>query len=150
MKIVSACLLGVNCTWKGYGRPNRRLVQEFKKGDVFPVCPEVFGGLTIPRKAAKLHGGAGADVLDGKARVLGRDGSDLTKEFVKGAHTTLALAKAIGASEAILKSRSPSCGCGNVWAAGCKGGLRKGDGVTAALLRRNGIKVSAAGRSRTK
>ncbi len=141
MKLVSACLLGINCNYQGKSKPNPKLLEEFKKGIIYPVCPEVIGGTGIPRPSAEIRGGAGSDVLAGKAKVINADGCDVTKSMVAGAFATLEIAKAIGAKEAILKARSPSCGCGRIYDGTFSGMQINGDGVTTALLKKNGIKV---------
>ena len=142
MKLVSACLLGVNCNFEGKNCLNAELQAEFMKGALFPVCPEVLGGLGVPRVPGEIVGGDGGDVLDGKAKVFNMDGLDITEQFLKGAYAALAIAKSVGASEALLIEKSPSCGCGKIFDGSFKGKFRVGDGVTAALLIRNGVKVT--------
>jgi uncharacterized protein YbbK (DUF523 family) len=142
MKLVSACLLGVNCNFEGRSWGNPQLQNEFAQGKLFPVCPEVFGGLSVPRVPAEIVGGDGEDVLDGRARVLNMDGKDVTAEFLKGAQTALAIAQSIGASEALLIEKSPSCGSGRIFDGTFTEKFTEGNGVTVALLRRNGIKVT--------
>jgi uncharacterized protein YbbK (DUF523 family) len=141
MKIVSACLVGINCNYKSENKLNPKIYEDFEKGGLFPVCPEVFGGQPIPRPPAEIRNGTGLDVLEGKAKVINPDGSNVTSYFVKGAFEVLKIAKTIGAKEAILKARSPSCGCGKTYDGTFSGILIKGDGVTTALLKKNGIKV---------
>ena len=82
------------------------------------------------------------DVLEGRARVVNMDGVDVTAQFLKGAEETLAIAKAVGATEALLTEKSPSCGCGQIFDGSFTDKFRVGDGVTAALLKKNGIKVT--------
>lgn len=142
MKLVSACLLGVNCNFEAKNWSRKDLLEEFAKGNLFPVCPEVLGGLTVPRVPAEIQNGDGNDVLDGKARMLNMDGVDVTSQFVKGAQEALRIAKSVGATEALLTERSPSCGCGKIFDGTFSDKLLDGDGVTAALLKRNGIKVT--------
>jgi len=137
MKIVSACLAGINCKYDGKNKLNRKVRALIKKGEAIVVCPEQLGGLPTPREPANLTGD-GKDVLEGRAKVLTRSGKDVTKNFIRGAREVLRLAKLLRVKEAILKARSPSCGSGRVW---ISGRVRKGDGVTAALLKKNGIKV---------
>jgi uncharacterized protein YbbK (DUF523 family) len=141
MKLVSACLLGVNCNFEGKNWLQPELLKEFKEGNLFPVCPEVLGGLTVPRVPSEIQAGAGADVLDGNAWVVSEKGVDVTFEFLKGAYETLKTAKSVGAKEALLTERSPSCGCGRIFDGAFKDTCIVGDGVTCALLKRNGIKV---------
>jgi uncharacterized protein YbbK (DUF523 family) len=136
------CLLGVNCNFNAKNWLNPQLLEEFKKGNLYPVCPEVLGGLLVPRVPSEIQGGTGADVISGKAKVVNMQGEDLTCQFLKGAQETLRIAKAVGAKEALLTERSPSCGCGLIFDGSFKDKFVKGDGVTAALLKKNGIKVT--------
>jgi uncharacterized protein YbbK (DUF523 family) len=142
LKLVSACLLGVNCNFEAKNWLNPALLEEFKKGNLFPVCPEVLGGLPVPRVPAEIQGGTGADVIEGKAKVVNMHGEDVTEQFLKGANEALRIAQAVGAKEALLTERSPSCGCGKIFDGSFKDKLIAGDGVTVALLKKNGIKVT--------
>ncbi len=141
MKIVSACLVGIPWNYKGESKLNQKIYEEFLKGELLAVCPEVLSGQPIPSPPAEIKYGTGLDVLDGKAKVINPDGSDITAEFLKGALAVLEIANDIGAKEAILKSKSPSCGCGKIYDGSFTDKLIPGDGVTAALLKINGIKV---------
>ena len=139
--LVSACLLGVNCRFDGGNSQNEDAVNRTQTEELIPVCPEEAGGLPTPRPPVEIVGGDGYDVLDGKARVLTADGEDKTEEFVRGAYHALELAQLEGAKCVILKSKSPSCGCGKIYDGTFSGTLISGDGVTAALLQRNGIEI---------
>ncbi|MFF8773160.1 DUF523 domain-containing protein [Kitasatospora sp. NPDC015120] len=141
--LVSACLAGVPCRYDGRARTARVVEDLVAGGRAVVVCPEGAGGLPTPRPAAEIVGGDGADVLDGRARVVDAAGTDCTEEFTAGARAALAAAEASGARRALLTARSPSCGCGQVYDGTFGGTLRPGDGVTAALLRRAGIAVDA-------
>jgi uncharacterized protein YbbK (DUF523 family) len=101
------------------------------EGKAIPVCPEQLGGLPTPRACAEQKGN----------RVLTKDGKDVTKEFANGAEEGLKVAKLCGCKEAILKSKSPSCGCGRVYDGNFTGNLVEGDGVFTRLLKQNGIGV---------
>lgn len=140
MKIVSACLCGINCRYDGESRQDPEIIEMVNRGEAIPVCPEQLGGLPTPRMPAELTG-SGQDVLWGDARALRRDGQDVTEAFIKGAEAALVIAKEYGADEAILKAKSPSCGRGSIYDGSFTGTLREGDGVTAALFERNGIRV---------
>lgn len=142
MKICSACLLGIKCRYDGKSKPNKKVLKMAKKEVLIPVCPEQLGGLPTPRETAEITGD-GSKVLDKKAMVITKSGKDVTKNFVKGAEEVLKLAKLLGIKEAILKQKSPSCGCGEIFDGTFSGRLIKGDGVTAALLKRNGIKIGS-------
>ena len=98
--------------------------------------------MTTPRPAVEISGGAGADVLDGNARVVSSSGTDATENFIRGAREVLRIARAAGVKEAILKAKSPSCGCGRIYDGTFSGRLIEGNGVTAEILIRNGIKVT--------
>jgi len=142
MKLVSACLLGINCNFEGKNWQNPQILEEFQKGELFPICPEVLGGLSVPRIPSEIQGGDGKDVLEGKASVVNLQGIDVTDEFMVGAYDALKIAEAIGAKEALLIEKSPSCGCGAIFDGSFTDKLREGDGVTAALLKKNGIKIT--------
>jgi uncharacterized protein YbbK (DUF523 family) len=97
--------------------------------------------LPTPRPPAEIVGGDGHDVLAGRARVVTREGVDVTDRYVAGARLALEKALETGARKAILKSRSPSCGSGALYDGSFTGTLQTGDGVTAALLKENDIEV---------
>ena len=141
MIIASSCLAGRPCRYDGTAKPNERVMRMVHEGFALPVCAEELGGLPTPRKPCEIIGGDGMDVLDGKAHVQTEDGADKTAEFIAGANAVLALAKECGVKSAILKAKSPSCGCGRIYNGCFRGELRPGYGVTAALLERNGIHV---------
>lgn len=140
-KLVSACLLGVNCRYDGQNNLNEKVMRLVEKEVLIPVCPEQLGGLGTPREPMEIIGGGGSEVLDGKARVINRSNKDVTENLVRGAEETLKVAKSLGVKEAILKARSPSCGCGKIHSGTFPDRLVEGDGVTAALLKGSGIRV---------
>jgi uncharacterized protein YbbK (DUF523 family) len=129
--IVSACLAGVKCRYDGSAKPCQKVIELVKKGDAIPVCPEQLGGLATPRIPSEQRGN----------KVFSKEGKDITREFEKGAQEALNIAKMAGCKEAILKSKSPSCGCGLIYDGSFSGKLIKGDGVFAKLLKANNIKV---------
>lgn len=141
MDIASACLAGVKCRYDGQARPDEKITEMHRRGEVRLVCPEALGGLKAPRCPSEIVGGDGADVLAGSARVAAKDGGDRTAEFVKGAQAVLKLAQGCGARRAYMKAKSPSCGCGRIYDGTFTGTLRGGDGVTTALLKAHGIDV---------
>lgn len=141
--LVSACLLGTPCRYDGRSKGHERVkaavrAHRARGGVVEAVCPEELGGLGTPRPAAHLVGGTGAEVWSDRASVCRvEDGADVTEAFRKGALD--ALARAPDATRAIVKARSPSCGCGKTMR---EGQLTEGDGVFAALLRSRGLILS--------
>jgi uncharacterized protein YbbK (DUF523 family) len=66
------------------------------------------GGLPTPRLPAEIVGGNGADVLDGKAKVITVEGGDVTSQFIRGAEQTLKAAQTVNAKYAILKESALS------------------------------------------
>ena len=65
----------------------------------------------------------------------------MTAEYNKGAESALLLAKMNGATLAILKVKSPSCGKGLIYDGTFTGNKIPGNGVTVELLEKNGIRV---------
>jgi uncharacterized protein YbbK (DUF523 family) len=139
--LLSACLAGIKCKYNGGSSFDKRAAELLQSGAAVPVCPEQLGGCTTPRIAVEIQGGTGADVLDGRCRVAGKGGEDVTEKFIRGAGEVLRIARLTGAEKAVLKARSPSCGCGRIYDGTFSGRTREGNGVTAELLLRNGIEV---------
>lgn len=127
--LISACLLGIPCRWHGRRAKRRdKLIERLKQKYVLvPVCPEQLGGMSTPRTSETLRDGTGADVLDGRLKLITPEtGEDVTAYHVNGARYTVELAKVVGARRAYLKGGSPSC---------------DRDGVAGDLLRRERIEV---------
>lgn len=146
MKIVSACLVGINCKWDGKNKLVLKLVKELKTGKLLPLCPEQLGGLPTPRPPCGILNATGGEVIAGKAKVIDCKGENHTRKFLKGSREVLRIAKELGVKEAVLRKASPCCGVGKTWQMrkrknGYKNYLVNGDGVLTALLRKNGIKV---------
>jgi uncharacterized protein YbbK (DUF523 family) len=131
MKLCSACLLGIPCRYDGKAKPNAKILELAKFEILIPICPEQLGGLPTPREAAEQRG----------ERVVTRSGKDCTEAFKKGSDAACLIAKKCGAKEAILKQRSPSCGCGQIYDGSFSGRVVCGYGMTAKALIREGIKV---------
>lgn len=139
--LVSACLLGLPTAYDGQAHPVAELVALAAQGLAVPICPEVAGGLPVPRPPAEIVGGDGGGVLDGRARVVAIDGADVTGAYLRGAEAALAAARRCGATLAVMKARSPSCGSSCIYDGTHTGRLVAGMGVAAALLRRAGLVV---------
>jgi len=138
---VSACLLGVACRYDGCALPESSCLPTGDGCDYLPFCPEQLGGISTPRPPAQIVGGDGEDVLDGRARLEDETGRDVTAAFVRGAREAVDLCRRLGITEVLLKARSPSCGYGQIY----RGSeLVEGMGVTAALMRRHGIRVTSS------
>lgn len=136
--VVSACLTGICCRFDGGHRLDERVIKLQEKGKVVPLCPEQLGGLPIPRPPAEIVGGAGGDVLDGRAKVVNAEGKDITPQFLEGAKKALKIIRESRAEKVIMKDKSPSCGVHKIYRNGI---IVPGKGVLAALLFREGIEV---------
>ncbi|KPU45015.1 hypothetical protein OXPF_14930 [Oxobacter pfennigii] len=141
MILVSSCLLGLDTKYNGTSNCNDLLLKYSHLEKYIPICPEQLGGLPTPREAAEIKAGTGEDVIKGHAKVITVKGEDCTYYFVKGAKEVLKLAKMLPVSAAILKEKSPSCGCNEIYDGTFANSLIRGAGVTAELLRQNGIRV---------
>jgi uncharacterized protein YbbK (DUF523 family) len=135
--VVSACLLGAPVRYNGTGKKTQHPVLQrwIDEGRVVSVCPEVLGGLGTPRPPAEIV------YVEGLRRVRANTGRDVTAEFEGGAVDALEQAVRHGATVAILKEGSPSCGSTYVYDGTFTGTRVDGSGVTAALLRARGIRV---------
>lgn len=132
MIVCSACLVGMACKYNGKNNNvDERVVQLVKEGKAVPVCPEMLGGLEVPRIPSEIKGD----------KVIMADGKDVTEAFEKGAQMALAITEAIKANTAILMPRSPSCGSDYIYDGQFCCRLIKGDGVFVRLLKNEGIKV---------
>ena len=158
--LVSACLLGVSCKYSGGHNYSEAVADLKEKYQLIPVCPEQMGGLMTPRvpaevcsvkrrqmeKAGMSTVAAETDLAAAEKgcierRVVAKNGTDVTEQFQRGAQEALKLAKLFGCKCAVLKSRSPSCGSGIIYDGTFTGTKVAGDGITAALLKENGIEV---------
>lgn len=129
--LVSACLLGENCKYNGKNNLNAKVLELKKKFSIIPICPEVMGGLPTPRVPSEIQGD----------KVINKEGKDVTKEYNRGALLALELAKKHNCKIAILKEKSPSCGSKFIYDGTFTGTKILDNGVTAKLLRLNGILV---------
>ena len=143
--LVSRCLLGEPVRFDGAAKPlmHPLLAQWRKEGRLVPACPELLGGLPVPRAAAEIVGGNADDVLKGRARVLASTGADVTRAFVHGARQVQQLALEHGCRFALLKENSPSCGVHRVHDGSFGGRLVAGQGLAAALMKAAGLRVFA-------
>lgn len=132
MKIlVSKCLLGVNCRYKGDNCFNEKIAALLTNNEIIGVCPEVEGGLSTPRNPSEI-------IND---KVISSTGKDVTAEYKKGAEIALKLAQDNKVDLVIFKSKSPSCGVGLIYDGTFTGNKIPGNGIAAQLLIDNGFKV---------
>ncbi len=127
--VVSACLVGRACRYDGLSKARGPIVQLARESRCVLVCPEVMGGLPVPRCPCEIRGSA----------VISSEGLDCTREYELGARLSLEAAEREGCRIAVLKARSPSCGAGRIYDGSFTHTLRDGDGVFAALLRSRGF-----------
>lgn len=131
--LISHCFLGEPCRYDGASRLDRQVLELHRAGhNLIPVCPEVLGGLDTPRAPAEIQ-------PDG--RVVDLDGRDVTEAYRAGAERAVAIALENDCTVAVLKARSPSCGCGEVYDGSFTGKLIPGWGIAAEMLREAGITV---------
>ncbi len=137
--LVSACLVGQACRYDGASCESNAVGRALAGKEVVPICPEAGAGLGIPRPAVELEGGDGRAVLEGSARARVKGGGpDVTAQFLEGARLATEVARRFGATVAVLKERSPSCGARQLWV---NGERVEGQGVAAAALRGAGVTV---------
>jgi len=138
--LVSACLLGLLTRYDGADKRNEKVLEHLREKRLIPVpvCPEQLAGLPTPRLKTCFAIGSGSDVLDGSGSVINIEGAVMSALFLKGAAETLKCARIAGCREALLKERSPSCGVHRIYRGE---DIVDGQGVAAALLRRNGLAV---------
>lgn len=129
--LISGCLLGLKCRYDGKEKKLPEIEKLIGLYNLIPVCPEQLGGLPTPRIPAERV----------KDRVITQVGVDVTKEYQIGAEEALKIAKLYNCKKAILKEKSPSCGCGKIYDGTFSRNLIVGNGVTAELLLKNGIEV---------
>lgn len=140
MYLISACLCGVNCKYNGGNNYSKYCDDLFKSGKAILICPEQLGGLSTPRIPSEMNDRA-EEILNGKGKILARDGRDVTEEFVKGAKEVEEIAKKLNIEGAILKDGSPSCGVNYIYDGTFTGNKIKGRGITTEILIQNGISV---------
>ena len=141
--LVSACLMGERVRYDGKKlHYNSSILKKWKdEGCVVPFCPEVAGNLPVPRPPAEIIKGTGTDVLEKKTGVFNINGQDVTDSFIRGAEKALEVARKMQITIALLKDGSPSCGKTSIYDGSFSKVRRPGNGVTTALLKKNGISV---------
>ena len=132
MIVVSECLTGIKCRYDGRGKPCQKVIDLIRQGKAIPVCPEQLGGLPTPRTPAESVGD----------KVLTKDGEDKTIEFKKGVREAIKIMEMANCTEAILKAKSPSCGCGQIYDGTFSGSMKEGDGLFTKALKEKGIKCT--------
>lgn len=138
MLLISGCLFGLNCRYKGDNKKLKQLKKLQKKYLLIPVCPEQLGGLSTPRPPSYFIEGDGKDTIAGENNLINEQGENVSKHFRKGAYEVLKVCKQLNITKALFKERSPACGVNKIFL-GEK--LTAGRGVTSFLLLANGLTV---------
>jgi uncharacterized protein YbbK (DUF523 family) len=141
MILISACLCGVNCRHDGRIIENEKLKKLAIRKKAIPLCPEVLGGRNVPRPPAEIIDGTAEDVINGSAKVKDISGKDVTNETITGVMYVVAAVKRLGIKKAILKTKSPTCGKGQIFDGTFSGKLIDGNGVLTTVLLKEGIEV---------
>lgn len=133
--LISACLIGENVKYDGGNNAlHVKILEQWKEeGVLVPLCPEVLGGLSVPRPAC--------EVIEGTNRVVCKSGEDVSVAFAKGAKESLRIAQEEGVCMAILKARSPSCGKDIIYDGTFTSTRVNDSGITCKLLQESGIPV---------
>ena len=129
--LVSACLIGEKCRYDGKDNLCQDLLKLTKYFDLIPICPEVSGGLKIPRVPAEIQGN----------RVVTKKGFDVTSNYQDGAYWASSIVSMFKIKLAVLKERSPSCGSKKIHAGKFDGTLIDGKGITTQKIKKMGVKV---------
>lgn len=129
---ISACLCGVCCRYDGRNNTVEEIKRIYDSGNAILICPEVMGGMPTPRLPCEISDG----------RVVNSAGEDMTEQFTKGAQLSLELCKRYSVKKCILKQSSPSCGTRLIYDGTFSSVKIEGMGITAKLLKENGIVVT--------
>ena len=131
--LVSACLCGEKCRYNGSSVSNN-VVDTLEQKNIIKICPELLGGLLIPREPCEIVGGTASDVIRGNAKILGLSGKNYTKQYMRGVKEVIHITKKNNAKMAVLKQKSPSCGYGKVYNGEFSGKIIEGNGILAEEL----------------
>ena len=140
MVAISSCLTGIKCRYNATDNHKPLLINGISDSYI-AICPEILGYFIIPREACEIVGGSGEDVLNRTARVIDNCGVDITEQMIRGAEKALHICLECGVTKAYLQSKSPTCGCGEIYDGSFSRTLRVGNGIFTALLNQNGIEV---------
>lgn len=141
MIVISACLVGEQVRYDGNHKLDLFYKNLIDNKKAISVCPEILGGLQVPREPAEIIGGDGYDVWNEQAKVVTVSGQDVTHQFKEGAKRALSIIKDLDAQTVILKSDSPSCGSTVIYDGSFTGNKKEGVGVTTALFKLNNVDV---------
>lgn len=140
MVAISSCITGIKCRYNATDRYNSSTLEGVADSYI-AICPETLAGFGVPRTACEIVRGSGEDVLIGTARIIDKDGIDITRAMIYGAEKALQICLDNGISKAYLQSKSPTCGCGKIYDGSFSNTLKSGNGIFTALLLQHGIEV---------
>jgi uncharacterized protein YbbK (DUF523 family) len=130
--IISACLAGLRTRYDGRAKPHPQLREIAERAVLVPICPEILGGLGIPRPQCHFVGGDGAALLRKEARIIDKNGIDKTFSFLRAADECSRIVELVSPGMIIFKEGSPSCGVRRV---DIEGSWQSGCGVVTAKIR---------------
>ncbi len=136
--IISACLAGLHTRYDGKAKPHPQLREIAERAVLVPICPEILGGLGIPRPQCHFVGGDGAALLRREARVIDKNGIDRTSCFLRAADECMRIVELVSPGMIIFKEGSPSCGIRRV---DIEGSWQSGCGVVTATIRNLDIAI---------
>ena len=140
MVLISSCITGVKCRYNASASYNKNLLK--KIGDKYiHICPEILAGFKIPRKPCEIFGGTGEDVLTENAKIIDKDGLDITEQMLIGSNKALQICFENNVTKAYLQTRSPTCGYNKIYDGTFSSTLKNRNGIFSALLIKNGINV---------
>lgn len=140
MVLVSSCIAGVKCRYNASSSYNQKLLESIDD-KLIHVCPEVLAGFETPRNPCEIYGGSGEDVLAGNAKIIDKNGADVTGLMLIGTKKALEICIENGVIKAYLQAKSPTCGCGRIYDGSFSSTIKRGNGIFTELLVRNGIEV---------
>ena len=129
MILVSACLAGIPCRYDGKSKTVPEIRKLVQNGKAVTVCPELLGGLEIPRPPAEIRNG----------RILTEKGRDVTQNYVNGSKKALEICLMNHCDQAVLKEKSPACGAHVVYDGTFTGRITERHGIFASMLLENHI-----------
>ena len=132
--LISRCFLGENVRYNGETIPlSHPLLSLWQQQNRFvALCPEVFGGLTVPREPAEQQP---------NNKILTISGKDVSAQFNLGAKQALTLCQQHNIRFALLKESSPSCGSTLIYDGSFSNQKITGQGLTCKMLIQAGIRV---------
>jgi len=132
--LCSACLLGIKCRFDWVSKANKEILELLKDHTLIPICPEQLGGLSTPRHPAEI-------IATKPFKIVDKYWNDVSAQFLRWAWETLKIATTLWITHAVMKQRSPSCGCWEIYDGTFGWNIIKWDWLTTTLLKLHKIKV---------